>query len=84
VAQPWLDGAFALLVIALYLQFFKRREKLQFFGLFWVWINFLPLIIQPPTSPHVYYPIAPGWSLLLACAVWPAVGWLRRASGRVG
>lgn len=77
VAQPWLDGAFALLIIAMYLQFFRRKEKLQFFGLFWVWVNFTPLIIQPPTSPHVFYPIAPGWSLLLACAVWPALGWLQ-------
>jgi hypothetical protein len=73
IVDPWRDVPLCAALAGLWLLFFRERQRPQVFGLLWVWINFSPLIIQPPTSPHVYYPIAPGWSLLLACAVWRVV-----------
>jgi len=81
----WNDTALFLFMIggaALSLLLWRRGERAMFFGWLWVFIGFLPLILQPPTSPHVHYPIAPGWSLWLACgALWlfdGARAWLRK------
>ena len=62
---------FMLAGFALTWKLWQRGERAMLFGWLWVLVGFLPLIVQPPTSPHVHYPIAPGWSLWLACfAVW--------------
>ena len=58
-----------------------RGDKRMFVSWVWVFIGFLPLIVQPPTSPHVHYPIAPGWSLWLACGSFWLAQWLSQKSG---
>ncbi len=70
----WQDGALlGFFVGGFFLSavLWRRGERAMLFGWLWVFVGFLPLIFQPPTSPHVHYPIAPGWSLWLACfALW--------------
>lgn len=70
IESAWRDVPLCALLTGFWALLFAERRRIQIFGLLWIWINFTPLIIQPPTSSHVYYPIAPGWSLLLACALW--------------
>jgi hypothetical protein len=59
-----------VLVLLLYVQFALRRDRAQIFAFGWIAVTFIPLAMQPPTSSHVHYPVAPGWSLFLACAIW--------------
>ena len=67
----WIDAFNAAIIGALYWQFFHNRDRAQIFAYGWVWVTFIPLAIQPPTSSHVHYPVAPGWGMWLACALWP-------------
>lgn len=68
--KTWIPVLLSATLCLLWAQFFARRDRAQIFALGWVWVTFIPLTTQPPTSPHVHYPVAPGWSLFLACALW--------------
>lgn len=70
VASTWHLTAFCLLKSGFHGQFLLRRERAQIFAAGWIAATFIPLAMQPPTSPHVHYPVAPGWSLFFACAIW--------------
>ncbi len=68
--RTWPQVGFAALMLAIYTQFLMRRDRAQIFAAAWIAVTFIPLAMQPPTSSHVHYPVAPGWSLLLACGLW--------------
>lgn len=68
--QTWPVIKWTALLLALYLQCGLRRDRAQLFAVGWIAVTFIPLAMQPPTSSHAHYPVAPGWSLFLACAIW--------------
>ncbi len=68
--QSWAIVYLTAFTLALYVQFALRRDRAQIFAVGWIAVTFIPLSMQPPTSSHVHYPVAPGWSLFLACAIW--------------
>lgn len=70
ISSAWPLVFLMAILSALWAQFIARRDRAQIFALLWVWVTFIPLAMQPPTSSHVHYPVAPGWSLFLACAFW--------------
>ncbi len=66
----WPTVLSSALMLTLYLQFVMRRDRAQIFAVGWIAVTFIPLAMQPPTSSHLHYPVAPGWSLFLSCALW--------------
>jgi hypothetical protein len=68
--ENWNPVLLVAIFFLLWAQFIARLDRAQIFALGWVWVTFIPLAMQPPTSSHVHYPVAPGWSLFLACALW--------------
>ncbi len=79
-ARVWWEAVYLAAILFFYWLWLRHPRPIYFLAMGWVWVMFLPLAIQPPTSPHVHYILAPGWALWMACLGCDALPQSRAAS----
>jgi len=72
---PWIEASYFAVWLAMWAIFFAYRNLPMRYGLAWMAAIFIPLAYQPPTSLHVYFLLAPGWSLFLTEVFLYAPAW---------